>query len=223
MFPVNYYLTYSACKYTPSGLVGIISSFAIVPSYCLGMLLKRYSFNLSTVLAIGVSLLGLILLLRKDVSGYSHNSLGLFLAILSDLAVVTALIIVPYLKKKTSVSILAITGQSMLVGGVVSFLIALLQTHSFPFSLEKNYILSLLILSGLTPLVFVSFYYFSNKRGAVFASYVWVVAPIFSVLMSALVKEYRPGLWDGIGIILIIASCLYVNRSLANQSSQESS
>lgn len=223
MYPLNYYLTYTACKYTPSGLVGLISSFIIVPSYVLGVFLKKYPFRVSTVLAIGVSLVGLCLLFRKEVSGYTHHSLGLILALLSDLALATALLIIPALKKKTSVGLLGITGQSMFMGGILSFLLAFLHDPLIPFVFGKTYLLGLLVLSVLTPLVFVSFYYFSSKKGSVFASYIWVIAPIFSVLMSFLVKEYHPGPWDGIGIFLILSSCLYVNRSLTSPVSHEGS
>lgn len=215
MFPLNYYLTYSACQYSPSGLVGLISSMAVLPAYGVGVILKKYPLSLKILGAIGVSLLGLAFLFRKEISGYTHNNIGLLLSMLSDLAAVLGITLVPILKKRAKVSLLSITRQSMLIGGIVSFFIGFSQHHTLIYTLETNYLVSLLILSFLTPLVFISFYYFSHKKGAVFASYVWVIAPIFSILMSFLFKEYRPGLLDGVGIFLILLSCLYVNRQVS--------
>jgi drug/metabolite transporter (DMT)-like permease len=217
MFPLNYFLTYSACKYLTSGLVGLISSMVIVPSYVMGLLTHKYKLKFYMILALGCAILGLMALSRDAFITHSYSALGFVLAVLSIVASAIGLSVVPFIKKRTEVSIYVLTGQSMLVGGIVSLILGGLQFQSLEYSLETTYITNLLILSILTPIVFVSFYFFSNKYGAVTASYIWVIAPIFSLLMSVFVEKYMPTALELVGIMIIIFSTLYINFCLLRQ------
>lgn len=215
MFPLNYLLTYSACKYTTSGLVGLISSMAIVPSYVIGLLLNKDKFSYSSGVLLLLSILGLFFIFNKEFGSYTHNTLGVILAIASVVVTAFSLYIIPHIKGKTNLSILTLTGQAMLVGGIFSLLLGLFLHQTLIYSYEERYISGLLILGVLSPIVYVTFFSFSNKYGAVFASYVWVIAPLFSILMSIIFEGYRPDKLDLIGIVLVITSCIMINKKIA--------
>ena len=214
MFPANYFLTYTACKYVPSGLVGLISSMTLVPAYCFGVLTKSHSFDRGVVFWILGSVLGLLLIFEKDLIFSSYKTLGLLFAVFSTFSTALGLTLVPHIKQKTSLSIFAITSISMLTGSFVCFLLGVISSGAPEISLEISYLLNLSILSLLTPVVFVSFYYFSSQYGAYVASYVWVLAPVFSVMMSIFIEGYRPTGLETLGILIICVSGLFLNRKI---------
>ena len=215
MYPLTYFLSYSACSHMHSGLVGLISSMIIVPTYLIGILTKEYRLSGTILIIILNSCIGLSLVFHQYIALPNADLFGLFLALSSIVSSALGYALIRKVSVKTNLSSIAIATLSTGIGGISSLFYALTIHREFQFSIEQNYIVSLLVLGVvLTPFVFVSLYHLAAKFSTLHTSYVFALAPIFSIAMSYVFEDYRPDLWNLIGVVVVIFTCLLAQKKV---------
>ena len=215
MYPLTYFLSYSACAHIPSCLVGLISSMIVVPTYMVGLIAREYKFSISTTAIVISSCIGLSLVFHQDITMINNSIFGIILAISSAVTSALGYALIRTVSIKTNLSTIAIAALSTGTGGISSLCYSLAIHREFQFSIEQNYIVSLLILGVvLTPFVFVSLYHLAAKFSTLHTSYVFALAPIFSIAMSYVFEDYRPDLWNLIGVVVVIFTCLLAQKKV---------
>lgn len=218
MYPLTYFLTYSACHHIPSGLVGLISSMIIIPTYVIGLIDREYTLSIAMAVIILSSCAGLSLVFHQDIVMPSHNLLGLTLAISSAIASALGYALIRKISLNTDLSTLAIAIATLStgVGGIASMIYAMSIHQEIAFSYQPNYLISLLVLGVvLTPFVFVSLYHLASNFSTLHTSYVFALAPIFSVVLSYAFENYNPDIWNILGVFAVIFSCLLAKKKVA--------
>ena len=215
MYPLTYFLTYSACHHIPSGLVGLISSMIVIPTYMIGLAVKEYKFSSDMLATIAFSCLGLGLIFHKDLILPTNNLLGLSLAILSAFTSALGYALIRNISQQTTLSTLSIAVLSTGVGGISSLIYAVVKNGDIVFSTETNFLVSLFLLGViLTPFVFVSLYHLAAKFSTLHTSYVFATAPVFSVALSTAFEGYTPDILNLFGVCIVISSCLLAHKKV---------
>lgn len=213
--PISYFCSYSACKYLPSGIVGLISSMMILPTYILGIVTKEYYFSLKMTIVLIISALGLVLVSESNVFDYDIKIVGIFFIIISTFSSSFGYTLVRKMSIKTDLSVFAITALSTGTSGLTSLSYAFLKHGTFEFPEDTGFLVNLILLGVvLTPFVYVCLYYLSTKFSTIHTAYVFAFSPVISILLSILVEGYAPTLWNYVGIAIIIISSIVSQKKV---------
>lgn len=218
-FPVNYFLTYTACSYLTSGLVALIASMTLLPSVILSLVSKAIHFSYRLIFFVALAIMGSLLVFYDTLMTSPAHRWGTMFAILGIMATAMGLWILPKIKAKTSLSIFSVTGWSMVIGGLSALTIGYLTVGHFEFSTHPTYLRSLAILCLVTPIFFSGHYYFSIHYSPVTASLVFIYAPVISMIMSVLFESYVLTWTDVLGTFCVIYAGTQLAITLARKES----
>lgn len=206
MFSINYILAYHALNYVLSGIVAVILSMLIVPNILLESLFFKKKYTPKKMIVTMVAFIGLIFLFLGDHNGNNFGvsiSKGILFCGCSMLFTALGANLSQYFQKTTVDPVWAV-GFSMLWGGSFSLVYAHLQSGRLLFPLEQEFIVSLLVLTILSVLIFVFYQILLARKGAGFAAYVWVITPAIALLLSWLFEGLALTSASVLGIMIIM-------------------
>ena len=208
MFSIAYVLVYVGSGYITTGLVAVLYSLIVIFNGIFEWLIYRTSFDRRLLLASIVGLTGTTAVFWPEVGVVSLTD-----DVLRGIAWTVASVIVAALGNMAAirntgrrVPVLLINAHGMLWGAALSFLIAMLLGRPIRFSLDPQYLGSLVYLAVLgSSLVFGCYMALLQRVGAARASYASVLFPIVALLISTALEGYRWSLAAIVGVILILA------------------
>jgi len=215
MFSLNYVVVYHATAYLVSGLVSVIFSLMVLFNTLFAWLF--FKERPSTALVIGgvLGLGGLTALFFDDVYGISVNHavvVGAGLSLLSTVMASSGNMMVQLMKLR-GLNVVSSNCWGMTYGSLYLFVAILLTGEPWQFSLQADYIGSLLYLSlAGTVIAFWAYMTLIHRIGAPRAAYITVLFPLVAVLVSTLYEDMHWTLSKLLGVVLIIAGNLFIIR-----------
>ena len=215
LFSLNYVVVYFATDYLVSGLVSVIFSLLIL----FNTLFYRIFFGQKPSAALvaggvlGVS--GITALFIDDLYGISMSesvALGAALTLLSMLMASGGNVLVQVLKNR-SVSVVSCNTWGMTYGSLFLFVAVLATGERWRFSLQADYVLSLLYLSlAGTVVAFWTYLTLIHRIGAPRAAYTTVLFPLVALAVSTLYEGMHWTVYKLAGVALILAGNLFIIR-----------
>jgi drug/metabolite transporter (DMT)-like permease len=208
MFSVAYVLVYLGSGYITTGLVAVLYSLIVIFNGIFEWLIYRTPFDRRLLLASIVGLAGTAAVFWPEVARISLSD-----SVVKGIAWTVGSIVVAALGNMAAIRntgrgipVLLINAHGMLWGAGLSFLTALLLGRPLRFSLDPQYVGSLVYLAVLgSSLVFGCYMALLQRVGAARASYASVLFPIVALLISTVFEDYGWSPAAIIGVILILA------------------
>ncbi len=220
-FGLNHMLCAIASRYIPSGLIAVSVSLMIIPNALLGHFIFCEPITSRYVVGAALGIIGVLLAFSKKTLLFSLDftyCIGFLLAFSSTFLSATGTILSKKLAKTTP--ILFVTAYSTLYGGIFSFVLGIIRYGKIYISFAPEYLLSLLYVTTIVgAFVSVVYFYLVTKEGASRASYLWLITPVVSVLMSQLFEGFQTHAFTWFGLLLVIGGlylCINKNISLRN-------
>ena len=224
LYGINYILLYSAIKYIPTGLVSLVVSAMIVPNTILGVLILKNKISMRGVVGGSICLLGLATVFYKDLFAFdlSNTALkGFLLSFSSIFFSAFGTVMGGKLIKKVG-SIYWLTSMGMIVGALVDIAFGYYQYQEFKWSMDVQFIFSLLYLSiVITSFVMVIYMEIVYKFGAEKASYIWILVPIIALNMSTLFEGMIWSYEKALGSVIVISGSLIALKRQKNKINKE--
>ena len=206
LFSLNYILCYMAAHYIPTGLISLSVSLAIIPTAFFGYIFFKEKLHPRLALSMVVGIAGICIVFQKSlfaIDFHIPSLTGCGFALASTLSTAMGTIFCKKLSHH-GFSILETTTISMLYGAIFSLIFALVVHHRFYFTLHLGYWLSMFYVMLVTAFLWYIFFDLVEKIGIVRASYLWLIAPVVSMILSCMFEDFHPTLltWFGSGIVL---------------------
>lgn len=208
MFSLNYLFTYYSINYIPSGLVAVAFSLIVVSNAMFERIFFKSPLEKRLLLASLLGVIGICCLFWQEVGALTlrdKSFLGMLLAIaavlLASLGNMGAIV-----NNRRKLPVVAVNAHGMAWGALISASVALFLGRDFTFSMEKEYVLSLLYLSVIgSAVVFGCYLALIRSIGSARAAYTSVLFPIVALLISTVVEDYQWSLLAVTGIVFILA------------------
>lgn len=208
MFSLNYLFTYYAINYIPSGLVAVAFSLIVVSNALFERIFYKTPLEKRLLLASLLGVIGICCLFWPEVGSLSLRDKSFLGVLLAILAVLLASLgnMGAILNNRRELPVVAVNAHGMAWGALISATVAVLLGRDFTFSMEKEYILSLLYLSVIgSAVVFGCYLALIRSIGSARAAYTSVLFPIVALLISTVVEDYQWSLLAVTGIVFILA------------------
>ncbi|MEO1700986.1 MAG: DMT family transporter [Pseudomonadota bacterium] len=217
IFSTNFLLFYYGSTYVVSGLLSVIFSLASLTNIFLAALIFAERPNARIVAAAFVGAGGIALLFWPEVSGQGLENgvlVGLALCICGTLCFSIGSLISSRMQAgQVKVPLVAANTWGMIYGALWCAFLAWVQGKPFNWDPRPEYAYSLFFLALVSTVIAFAAYLTLVKRiGAGRAGYATVVFPIFALLVSTLVEDYKWTLAAIFGLALVIAGNVVVMR-----------
>lgn len=213
LFGVNYWLVYLAEQHLTSGLVAVVFATIIFLNIFNGALLLKSKISGRVVISALIGFLGVALLFRQEISGFSissDNSVAFLLAFLSAFIASLGNITSAYNQKK-KLPVVQTNAFGMFYGAALMLIMALISGTPFRFESSLPYISSLIYLALFgSVFAFTSYLTLLGKIGADRSAYVTLVIPVIALILSTLFEDYHWTLLGIGGVLLIISGNILV-------------
>ena len=215
MFSTNFALFYVASQWLISGLLSVVFALGSVINLVLAALLARRWPKAAALVGALLGVCGIALLFAPQFEGQDWTggaALGLAACVTGTVLFCTGNQISGALQAR-SVPLLPATTWGMTYGAVACAGFALAQGHSLHGSLDPVWLASLLWLALVSSvLAFWSYLTLLGRIGAGRAGYATVVFPVFALMLSTVVEDYRFTLSALAGIALVAVGNVLVLR-----------
>ncbi len=212
-FSLNYLVVYNATAYLVSGLVSVIFSLMILFNTLFSWLLFRDKPTPALLAGSVFGILGLVALFYDDINALSLNDavfFGMALSLLSTLMASSGNMMAALLKTR-GMDVVTCNCWGMTYGMLYLLVAILLSGQPWQFSLQPEYVYSLLYLSiAGTVIAFWAYLTIIYRIGAPRAAYISVLFPLVAILVSTLYEDMHWTLSKLTGIVLIIAGNLFI-------------
>lgn len=215
LFSLNYVIVYYATAYLISGLVSVIFSLIILFNtlFYWVLLNDRPSPALVAGGLLGIS--GLTALFIDDIYGISLSAsvaLGATLTLVSTF-LASAGNIIAHLLKLRGINVVSCNTWGMSYGTLFLFIAILLSGEPWRFSMQTDYILSLLYLAlAGTVIAFWTYISLIHRIGAPRAAYISVVFPLVALGLSTLYEGMHWTIYKLVGVGFILAGNYFILR-----------
>lgn len=213
MFCLNYILAYRAQIYITSALSAIIFSAMV----WLNILNARLFFGIRSsarvVMGAAIGIVGILIVFGPQVGDVSLSDTVLIGSMLSFCGAMMASFgnMASQKAQDHGLPVVQSNAWSMLYGGMLTGIIALLAGHSFDFEVSPEYLISLLYLSVFgSVLAFGAYLTLLGRIGAPKAGYATVMFPIVALALSMLFEGLSLTLTVVTGFALVLAGNLLV-------------
>lgn len=220
-FSINHILCYISSRYMPTGFIAISVSLMVIPNAIMGYVFFREHISRSYILGVLLGLIGVVLafsqkglLFSMDASHLKGFTIAFCSTFFSAVGTVLSKKIVT-----EKFSVLWMIAIGSLYGSLFSFLLGIWAHGEVVFSFTREYLMVLLYVSIVTT-SFVTIVYFLlvEKQGASRASYLWLITPIISMLMSQIFEGLQSTVFTWGGLFLVIGGlylCINKNKGFA--------
>ncbi len=208
MFSLNYLLTYYSINYIPSGLVAVAFSLIVVSNAMFERLIFKTPLENRLLIASLLGVIGICCLFWPEVGSLSIRDESLVGVLFALAAVLLASLgnMGAIVNNRRKLPVVAVNAHGMAWGALLSAIVALLLGREFTFSMEKEYILSLLYLSVVgSAIVFGCYLALIRSIGSARAAYTSVLFPLVALLISTFVEDYQWSLLAVTGVAFILA------------------
>ena len=223
LFCVNYLLVYHGTAYITSGLVAVVFSLIVLFNALFTRLFFGTAIDTRLFVAGIVGTLGIVLLFLPEVRA-AGTSRGIYIGIALIVAATLSASLgnmAAIVNANKSIPVVASNAHGMLLGGVLSLLLAAGLAQPLRISMEPGYIWSLIYLSVFgSAIAFGAYIALLRRIGAARASYSSVLFPVVALLTSTVLEGYRWSFAAGIGILLTLAGNWLILSKNQNNSTQ---
>ncbi|MGQ7818279.1 DMT family transporter [Metapseudomonas furukawaii] len=184
-FSLPYYLLNYGELHVSSGLTALLFSCMPVMILVFSALLLRERIHLSRVLGITIGFASLVMILRSQGLGFSHDGFGAVLAILSA-ALMHALCYVVTKQRGAEISVITYNTLPIGLAGLLLFMAGLaLERPDFSSISARSW--GALAYLGLFASVggFIVYFFLLKRMNPVMLSFVFILFPVFAVLVGA--------------------------------------
>ncbi|MDX1480043.1 MAG: DMT family transporter [Woeseiaceae bacterium] len=207
MYSIAYVLVYFGSRYITTGLIAVLYSSIVILNGALERLFYGRPVDRRLGMAAFVGLCGTVLVFWPEVSALSLDDEALLGILWSLGSVLFAALGNMAAIRNTSrgIPVLLINAHGMAWGALLSFSVVLVLGKPLTFSLQPDYLVSLVYLSIFgSCIAFGAFIALLKQIGAGRASYVSVLFPIIALLISTVFEGYRwhPAAFAGVFLIL---------------------
>lgn len=215
---INYNLLYLSLNYLVSGIAATITASVIIMNIINGRILLKTPVSRKSVIGGVIGIIGVVCMIWSEFSGIKEESYmgivtglclafgGVFCASLGQIVLVDNL--------KRGLPIIQINALSFIYGSLF-FMIGALAIGQMPaFDVSLPYILSLSYLSLIgTVCGFLIYFTLAKRIGLDKTGYVFIVTPMFAMIISSFVEDliWTPSIVLGI-IFVIIGNVLVMSK-----------
>jgi drug/metabolite transporter (DMT)-like permease len=213
IFSLNYVIVYFATAYLISGLVSVIFSLLIVFNTVFYWIIFREKPTPALLAGSLLGVSGLAILFINDILALSLTEsvfLGIALALLSTLLASSGNIIAQMLKLK-GIDVISCNTWGMSYGSLFLLIAIMLVGEPWQFSMQADYVLSLLYLSVAgTVIAFWTYLTLIHRVGAPRAAYTMILFPLVALIVSTIYEDMQWTVFELLGVGLIIAGNLFI-------------
>ena len=213
MFCLNYILAYRAQIYITSAL----SAIAFSSMLWMNIINSRVFFGVRVGLRIYtgalLGMVGIIVLFGPQVTAVSLSDSVFYGSLLALIGALMASFgnMASQAAQKLKLPVVQSNAWSMLYGGLLTALVALVQGHPFTFDPSPGYVLSLAYLTVFGSVIaFGAYLTLLGRIGAHRAGYATVMFPVVALILSMLFEDLRLDLYMLLGIALVLTGNLLV-------------
>ncbi len=213
MFCLNYILAYRAQIYITSALSAIAFSSMLWMNIINSRIFFGVRVGLRNYIGAGLGIVGIIVLFGPQVSEVSLSD-GVFYG--STLAVAGALMasfgnMASQAAQKIKLPVVQSNAWSMLYGGLLTGVMALVRGQAFTFDASAGYVLSLAYLTVFGSVIaFGAYLTLLGRIGAHRAGYATVMFPVVALILSMLFEELALDMTVLAGFLLVLGGNLLV-------------
>jgi len=213
IFSLNYVIVYFATVYLISGLVSVIFSLLIIFNTVFYWIFFREKPTPALLAGSILGISGLAILFINDMLALSLTDtvfLGIALALLSTLLASSGNMIAQLLKLK-GIDVISCNTWGMSYGSLFLLIAIMLGGEPWQFSMETDYVLSLLYLSVAgTVIAFWTYLTLIHRVGAPRAAYTMILFPLVALIVSTIYEDMQWTLFELVGVGLIILGNLFI-------------
>jgi len=207
LFSFHFLAVYESTTRIPSGLTAIGFSTIVIFNVFFSSLLLGVKLEPSVLAGAILGLCGVGFVFAGELSGIILSGptyIGMVLAIVAALIASFGNILSVWMQRR-KVPVVEASAWSMLYGGIVMALYALITGQRLTFDLSTGYWLPLIYLVIFcTCIAFWSYLSLLGRVGAGRAGYAWVVAPSVALLLSSFFESYDWPWTAFIGVLMLI-------------------
>lgn len=206
-FALNFLFIYQAQQYLSSAMTAIAFTTMLLMNIINTRLFfgKPVAKRIYSGALFGVA--GIVVLFWPDLDGFDLTNASLLglLLILSGALSASFGNMVSVRNSHDNMPIMQVNAWGMLYGTAVLLLAALVKGHSFNFSTEPSYVISLLYLAVFGSVIaFASYFALLKQIGPEKASYTIVLFPLVAVLISTLFEDFHWTSYTFSGFALVL-------------------
>ena len=213
IFCLNFMLFYYGSAYLVSGLLSVVFSLASVINMVIGFALSRRAPTLRVAIGAVLGFAGIALMFAPEIAGQDWAggaAFGLLLCIGGTLSFCTGNQISARLQA-ARIPVISASAWGMAYGALASGLLALVLGKPLAPSSDPVWLWSLLFLAVVSSVVaFWAYLTLLGRIGASRAGYATVVFPVFALLLSTFVEDYRFAPVAILGLAFVMAGNVMV-------------
>lgn len=224
LFSLNYVLAYRAQIYIMSALSAIAFSSMLWMNIINARIFFGVRSGMRLYLGAMLGVIGICVLFGPRITDASLSDGVFFGALLAVMGALTASFgnMASQAAQKLRLPVVQSNAWSMLYGGLLTCVLAILQGHEFTFDASPGYIISLAYLSVFgSVLAFGAYLTLLGRIGAHRAGYVTVMFPVVALIISMLFEGLALDVFIVLGLLLVLAGNLLVltDRNAKTQAS----
>lgn len=206
LFGINFWLCYEASKHMISGLIPVLAAVIFVPAMIIERFTKQCMIPNIKIIGSFIAVFGIFLLFYQDILAVQRSHLyGLLLAFFSTFFTLGGTQIARTLIQQHNIPSIWLTSRALLCGSLFFLFLIFFEKGLFEFSLEGEFIYSLLYLSfGVTGVIYLLHTSMIKAYGLSTASFLWTLVPGACLTISAIFEGYNWTLSTTLGLFLII-------------------
>lgn len=211
LFSINYFLYYIGSEYLISGVVAVTFAIVAIMNIINARLFFKTPISLPVVVGSSLGLLGLGEVFWSEIKALAttHDEMHSMFIGLAYCVLATFIASLGNMISKRNqgyqIPILQSNGFAMLYGSLFTALVAMMLRQPMTFDFSTLYVSSLLYLALIgSILAFGCYLKLLGQIGPERASYVFIVIPIISMLLSTVFEGFEWSTGTFVGIVLII-------------------
>lgn len=199
LYSLNYVFFYSANVYLISAIPAVVFSLMSISNLIGERLYFKKNILPQTWFGAVIGIVGVVIIFYHDLSNFSltvKTHLGLFFAFIATLSASMGNLIFEYQLRNYKIDLMESMSWSMLYGGLVAFLIALVRGSEITLPITNiSYMFGLLYLSIFGTVIAFLFYLNLIKNvGPGRAGYISIAMPIFALCVSFIFEDLKPSI-----------------------------
>lgn len=207
LFGFNYLFFYIAELSLTSGLAAVIFSTILLMNIVNGAFLLGKSIEIRVVTGGGLGLVGIVLVFRPEISGFSLEQAGMAGVLFCILATFLASLgnITSARNQQEGIPIIQSNAYGMAYGALVMLVTAIVMGKPFLLDFSTTYIVSLVYLAIFGSIVaFGCYLTLVGNIGADRAAYATLLFPIVALAISTIWEGYQWTASSAMGVLLIL-------------------
>lgn len=208
MFCINYWLSYHAATYIPSGLNALLHSCVILFTILNSMIFFKAKPTVSVAIGALFGVTGLVFVFYPEVSqmGFKEQELrGVFFALSASYVASLGNMVSSYFSRH-AFKVTFTNGLSMMYASLLGFLACVVMGKPLALPMDPVYLGSLFYLAVLGSIIAFGFYVTLIARwGPSKASYVGILVPVVALFISQFFENYHWTWQAVVGVILVLS------------------